>query len=584
VYHPFVYDDIELILRDTQIQSLANLPAIVGFREEGFEFLNRWTRGFSYALEFAAVGPYAPLFHLDNVLLHCLVGLLVYALIWRVSRSPGLAWWTAALFLVHPLGTEVVAHVSGRRELLATLFSMVMMLLLLRYLHAGGLWRVIAAGLSLYLAAYSKEFAVMAPIVFVVLVLYARSPRAEPGAHPSRAGLRALFEDVRDLLLDRKLFWIGLAFLSLALALSLLLLTTMTVESRFGGLLSYYEASQVPLSFLDRARLAGMGLRLLVAPVGQSPDYGYDALGLVGSSRGLLHYLDLGVLGVFLGLTAHGLMRRSWIGFGGAWFFLFYLPHTGIITWHEIFAERWLYAAGIGFHLAVASALLSAWRAPRWRPVVGAVAIGMLVALTGATILRSEAWSGPEALWTRAVERFPGSARAHKGIANVYLRSGRLEQALEHFRIGAEIIPGYRDLRLGVAASLKNLRRTDEAMAYIEGILDDWPEDPHGLYLKGQLLDDTGNYADAVVMHERAIASDPTFARAYNELGRLYAMAGDVPRAIEMLETCLRYDPTVLSALRNLATVYRMGLGDEERAAVYEERAREFDRARGPGG
>jgi tetratricopeptide (TPR) repeat protein len=82
-----------------------------------------------------------------------------------------------------------------------------------------------------------------------------------------------------------------------------------------------------------------------------------------------------------------------------------------------------------------------------------------------------------------------------------------------------------------------------------------------------------------VELHERAIASNPRFARAYNELGRLYAMAGDLPRAIEMLETCLRYDPTVLAALRNLATLH-LALGHEDLAAEYERRAREFARSR----
>jgi tetratricopeptide (TPR) repeat protein len=142
------------------------------------------------------------------------------------------------------------------------------------------------------------------------------------------------------------------------------------------------------------------------------------------------------------------------------------------------------------------------------------------------------------------------------------------------------MMPRYRDVRLGVAVSLKDLRRTDEALAYIDGILEDWPEDPHALYLKGQIFDLAGRQAEAVALHERAIASDPGFARAYNELGRLYAMAGDVPRAIEMLETCLRHDPTVLAALQNLATLH-MALGHEKLAAEYERRAREFARSRG---
>ena len=86
-----------------------------------------------------------------------------------------LGWYTAALFLVHPINTEVVAHISGRRGLLAALFSLIALVLLERYARLGGFWRVGVAMLALYLGAFSKELAVMAPLAFVLVDLYSRS-------------------------------------------------------------------------------------------------------------------------------------------------------------------------------------------------------------------------------------------------------------------------------------------------------------------------------------------------------------------------------------------------------------------------
>ena len=113
-------------------------------------------------LEYAAVGLWPPLFHLTNVVLHGCVGLLLFVLISRVSRDVALGWWTAALFVVHPATTEVVAHVSGRRGLLAALFSLATLVLLERYVRRRSLWRLGAALLTLYLGTFSKELALMA--------------------------------------------------------------------------------------------------------------------------------------------------------------------------------------------------------------------------------------------------------------------------------------------------------------------------------------------------------------------------------------------------------------------------------------
>jgi tetratricopeptide (TPR) repeat protein len=577
ILHPFVYDDHHLILHNPEVQSIRNLPSIIGFHEGGFRSEARWTRSVSYALEYWAVGPYPPLFHLDNILLHAGVGLLVFLLITRVSRDPWLGWWSAALFLVHPLNTEVVAQVSGRRELLAAVLSLATLLLLLRYVRAGGRWRLITALTAFYLAAYSKEHALMTLVVFGVVDLYAR--RSAPTAPElSRSGAVALFRGTRDLLLDNPVLYSVLAVASLALTYTL-------VFSSFGGLEpggspGPYDVTGNSLGILEHTRLVGMGLRLLLVPVGQSADYFFDALGLTAPGWTALEVLDLGVFLAALLVTVAGLLHRSWTGFCGVWFFLFYLPHTGIIRWHEIFAERWLYMSAIGVCSTLASLLLMLSRRPRWWVTavgIGALLLGLLMT---ATVLRNQVWSSSESLWKSVLDRFPSTARAHKGLANVYLRSGRMALGLAHLEKAAEILPVYRDVRLAIPTTLKDLGRFDEALASLDGMLRDWPEDPDGLYLLGQIQDALGDQTRAMETHYRVLRSDPGFARAYNDLGRLYAMRGELETAIRMFETCLEHDPTVLEALENLAEVYRLALEDDERAAVYEERARRLQRSR----
>ena len=201
IYHPFVYDDIQLVLKNSNIRSLSSIPGLMGFREDGFGFQSRWTRDVSYALEYAAVGPWPPLFHLTNVILHACVGLLVFVLFSRLTRNALLGWGTAAVFLIHPINTEVVAHISGRRGLLAALFSLAALVLLHSYLRRGGVWRCVAAFVALYLAAFSKEIAVLTPLAFVLIHLYEDSGSVDGTA----AALEGLKGETHELSFRREL-------------------------------------------------------------------------------------------------------------------------------------------------------------------------------------------------------------------------------------------------------------------------------------------------------------------------------------------------------------------------------------------
>ncbi len=85
---------------------------------------------FSY-LANHALAPAPWTYHLVNVLLHVAVSVLVCILAWRILRHRWMALLTGALFAVHPLHTEVVANVVGRAELLATLWSLLALLVFL---------------------------------------------------------------------------------------------------------------------------------------------------------------------------------------------------------------------------------------------------------------------------------------------------------------------------------------------------------------------------------------------------------------------------------------------------------------------
>ncbi len=110
-------------------------------------------------------------YHATNVVLHLLNSLLLLLLLHRFAL-PG-AWLAAAIFAVHPVHVEVVAWVMGRKDLLATLFTLTSSLVWLRFVETACAgrprWRLWSCALLLYVAAlFSKSIAITLPVAFLL--------------------------------------------------------------------------------------------------------------------------------------------------------------------------------------------------------------------------------------------------------------------------------------------------------------------------------------------------------------------------------------------------------------------------------
>jgi hypothetical protein len=111
-------------------------------------------------------------FHVTNVVLHAVNGVLVFALARRVLtvRTAALA---AALFIAHPSNQEAAYWISARFDLLAALFVLMTVLLATR---ERAIW-VAASLVTFSLALLSKEAALAAPIIVGAYEVFVRRAR-----------------------------------------------------------------------------------------------------------------------------------------------------------------------------------------------------------------------------------------------------------------------------------------------------------------------------------------------------------------------------------------------------------------------
>src|SRR5882672_2456698 len=159
----FVFDDIYLVSVNSQIRSL-NLPLLLSSY--------RPTRDISYAIDFALWGENPFGFHLTSILIHAANVLLVFALVRRLTKDLVSATLTALIFAVHPIQTDAVTYISGRRDVLFTFFYLLAFQSYLTYYR--NRWSAKAVAwfilflLLWMLSLLSKEMAVSLPILIFV--------------------------------------------------------------------------------------------------------------------------------------------------------------------------------------------------------------------------------------------------------------------------------------------------------------------------------------------------------------------------------------------------------------------------------
>ncbi len=404
--HGFAYDDYWLLVDNPSVRSLNNAGHFftTGYQDRIYRPLTL----LSFALDYALVGLEPLLYHAENLALNAVVTILVCLLLRPVAGQT--AWLAAALFAVHPVHTEVVANVTSRSELLATLLG----LLALWQIHRPAL-----AACSLLLALLAKESAVAVPAL--ALLLWWRLPEQPP--------------------LRRKAVMLG----ALAAAVAAYLL--LHYRARGGILLPKYVLFEVdnPLFLADwptRVRtglmIVGQNLALCFVPYHLSADYSFPQIPPVTAwtEPRFLLWTALPAAAVAAALA----VWRTHPNFlrGLAWFLLALAPVSNLVApIGTIRAERMLYLPSVGTCLVAAEALglLMAVRR-RWAIALAAL---LLATLGMAAARRNLVWRNQETLVTATVADAPRSARAHYLLAEYRAGAGNCVAALPSFRRALEL-------------------------------------------------------------------------------------------------------------------------------------------------
>jgi tetratricopeptide (TPR) repeat protein len=495
-------------------------------------------------------------YHVSNALFHGITAFVVFAVLRRLAGA-GTALPGALLFAAHPVHTECVAYISGRRDILTTLFYLLGFLCWLEFRRTSRP-RWIAAFLASYaLAFFSKEMAVTLPAICLLHYVL-----LDPAFDPRRA----------------RLYGAALALLAIP-AIAWVLLSKATTQGWHGG--------SMTSNFATSARLVPHYAGLLLFPLRLLGDHSYDAFPLSASFAEGRVLLSLAAITAGVGLALRARRRAPLVTFGTGWFLVTLLPVLHIRPFHEIAAEHYLYLPSVGVCL-LAGLGFERLRARAGRRVAWAALGLVLVAFSVRTVVRNRDWRNSETFWRATAETAPRCARAHFNVGTVHAQRSEWKEAALHMGRAVEIKPSYLRARIKLGEVLLRLGRIDDARAQWEAALPLARADERAAANVGAVCKLLGRYEEAIQAYEQDLKEElhtKVALRGLIDCHRALGMrAGGDPdkalphfrRALQAAEQLLlrrRDDPRLLRETASLA----QAVGDRSRAAELRARADRLD-------
>jgi len=513
----FLWDDVQLI---THPLKTSNNPYGFFF---GSGLYYRPILHLFMALDYSFWHLKPPGYHITNILLHILNSLLIFAVgIYLLKNKkmgsggiPSFPFLAAMIFALHPIHTESVAWISGRTDVLATLFFLLAFLSYLIYEKEEKTVGLFLSGFFFLCSLFSKENALSFIFVALAYGIVSKMP-------------------ARKVLLSLLIF-------------SLIIVTYFFL--RRGGMLnalmappgskSAFFSLQISFKNFFPILSGGVGyyIEKLILPFN---------LNLMPQIPERPVYLLISLLPFVFGVILYFSERRLEV-FLLTWIIVTMLPSLPILFSQvsNPIGERYLYLPSAGFAILLAALVMNTEK--KKTALVSILAI--LIAYTISTHERLDAWKDEVTLWEDTVRKSPDSANALTNYGAALLAINKVDKAREELLIA--------------------LKQRKISAAHASAVL----------YLLGTVELKQNNYKKAEEYLINSLKTNPQNDLAYNNLGVVYMNTSrptdtdarkkdDLGKAIKYLEQALRVSPGFLQPKYNLALCY-LKMGDFKRAKDY---------------
>lgn len=488
--------------------------------------------GVNYALN--GINPFG--YHLLNLIVHLLSALLLFAVARRTmerepfrgalgGNAPILAFAIALLWVLHPLQTGAVTFVIQRAESFMGCCVLLALYCAMRGFDSPSPVRWYSASVASVLFGMGfKEVAAVAPI----LILFYD--------HAFVAG------GFKEAISRRRFFYLGLAATWGVFVVVLI----------GGGRLSATSSHTAPVAPMDYALTqTGVILQYIKLSVWPQPMVFHYWWPVAASPSEVLAPALL-ILLLFAG-TVLAYIKKPWLGFLGAWFFLILAPSSSIIPIpREIAAEHRMYLPLIAVIVAVVVVgyLLLRDMVERnfFGKEIGSGIAWIILASVGGgfglmTYDRNRDYQSEERMWRDVVAKHPENPSAYNNLGRILASSGNPDEALPCFTMAVQLQPRDPVPRNNLGSLLAQMGKDDAAIAQFQEALKLNPEQIDSLYLMGLTHANSGRYKESLPYLRKAYELDRRRYYILEILIRSLVSIEKVDEAIRYCTEALRADP-----------------------------------------
>lgn len=453
-----------------------------------------------FALEYELFGENPFVGHLLNIVMFGLLCGLIMVFLKQLLKGQKhaelIAFFTAMLFAVHPVHTEVVANIKGRDEILALFFALLSISHVLKYVdHKKGI-SLIWSGVCLFLASLAKENAITFVLIIPLALVLFRSIKSS------------------ELVKSSLPAFIGVGvFLAIRFAVLGFSMGSESMELMNNPFLKWTGSTYEPMTFIERMPTViytlGAYIKLLFFPVGLTHDYYPRYIELMQWSDLLVLFSLISYLGMIV------VIIRQWsknpiISFAvGFYLISLSIVSNVVISIGTNMAERFIFMPSLGFCLLIGFLFVVVikrlkGKVPQgFKAPVFFVFYAIIMLLAVGSVDRNKVWENNYTLFTTDIQKSTRSAKLCTSAAGIIIDTHKKD------------------------TEQKKQVELNKAMAYCEQAIRIHPTFKNAYLLRGNAALYLKKFEESILWYERVLKMYPNYEDAQNNLFEAYLKGGE---------------------------------------------------------
>ncbi len=445
----------------------------------------------SFAVEYHFFGEKTFNYHLHNILLHIINAFFVFWLLMLFRLRREWALFGALLFAIHPMRVESVAWITERKDVLFAMFYLAAMLSYIYHLKLKKKRFLVLTFVLFILSLLSKIQAVSFPLALLLVDYLLKRPLK----------FKLLLEKIPYFLLSLAVGLLGVYFLGQQKSLD-----------------------NINYSVMERVLLGSYGLCAylvkFIAPYSLSAIYPFPIQGKFG----IFYYIAPFALIALAVLVYFSTRKSKTVLFGSLFFLVNIVFILQVVSAGQGFlADRFSYVPYIGLVFMMAQG--GEWLADKRKkllPMIGIVAVAMVLFYAGYSFNRVGVWKTTETLFTDVL-------KYDKNVSVAFRNRGNY----------------YRDHKIN-----------DKAMDDYANLMRLTPNDPNAYFSRGKLYFEKKDYDKAFNDFNKSIKLDSNNAIAFSNRGTIYGTRQQWDLALKDFNRALVLKPDMKDALLNRGLLF----------------------------